>query len=801
MTQTVYSNFKLKIRADKKYSILCFCFSLLLFLACFPNPLFGKTFTYKQIWSYEQIPEDSFLPLQLSTSGEVIQEFTTPNGIVTSFILIYDNILQNDPGKIYAKIVDSKENIYYEWKEDLVNLSINEGSSTYYLMDEIASPMAPNETYYIKTGLLNSDSNIALRAVNMTPDSKLVGDLSTVNLGKINGALYYILGYKVQSFPLLTITLLSLFVFLVSSIKLFWNNKELSLFTCFHHMVWLSPCIFYIVFEYINGYIYSIDWDFIILNMILVYSLYAFVYLIFNTFVVFGILNTILYIFAVINYFVIQFRGDSIKFWDLWAIDTASTVIKNYTFTLTPAMAIGLVFLFLFFLLCAYKCKNFNSKKGNSLYRIAVAFAEALLILTTFLEVIFPKLPAIDFWEIEKNYQKNGYFCTTLMFARHMKLNKPKNYSKSLISQIEQRVISTRPAGEATPDNIIVIMNESFSNLQALHSFETNQPVIPFWESLNTNVIKGDVYVPAFGGGTAKSEYEALTGNSSHFLPPGNVAYETVVKKEENGLCSVLKEQGFHTIAIHPYEGKNWNRDDVYSFMGFDKFITIDDFNGYDKLRDYISDLGNYQKIIECYESKSKDEKLFIFNVTMQNHGGYEITNGDIPLEIEAVGKDNDILNRYLSLVRKSDDALEYLLTYFSQQPENTMILFFGDHLPALPISTYEDFSETAYSELNSSMKLYRTPFIIWTNYVTELPQIRQISSNYLSSLLLYSANLNMTTYQKFLLTLSSQLPVIGPLGCYDSKGNYYPYDQLPEELQTLLYEYECMQYHNIVRK
>lgn len=101
-----------------------------------------------------------------------------------------------------------------------------------------------------------------------------------------------------------------------------------------------------------------------------------------------------------------------------------------------------------------------------------------------------------------------------------------------------------------------------------------------------------------------------------------------------------------------------------------------------EKLRNYVSDKGNYDRLISRYEEKAPGEKLFIFNVTMQNHGGYEESFPEFQEEIEATG---DVAgypqaNRYLSLMKKSDEAFEYLIDYFSQVEEPTMIVMFGDH-------------------------------------------------------------------------------------------------------------------------
>ena len=48
---------------------------------------------------------------------------------------------------------------------------------------------------------------------------------------------------------------------------------------------------------------------------------------------------------------------------------------------------------------------------------------------------------------------------------------------------------------------------------------------------------------------------------------------------------------------------------------------------GSEQLRYYTSDQADFEKLIQVVEEKKDpQEKLFLFNVTMQNHGGYEGT-------------------------------------------------------------------------------------------------------------------------------------------------------------------------------
>ena len=68
-------------------------------------------------------------------------------------------------------------------------------------------------------------------------------------------------------------------------------------------------------------------------------------------------------------------------------------------------------------------------------------------------------------------------------------------------------------------------------------------------------------------------------------------------------MVSILKEQGYHTIAMHPENPENWRRSVVYPKLGFDEFLSISSFEDSERtVWNRVSDLGDYQKLIEVYE-------------------------------------------------------------------------------------------------------------------------------------------------------------------------------------------------------
>ena len=219
-------------------------------------------------------------------------------------------------------------------------------------------------------------------------------------------------------------------------------------------------------------------------------------------------------------------------------------------------------------------------------------------------------------------------------------------------------------------------------------------------------------------------------------------------------------------------------------------------------IRNYISDSYDYKLLIRDYEQWDKSVPFFCFNVTMQNHGGYTTScvNFDESIYATSVSKPYTKANKYLSLVKASDNAFKELIEYFKNVDEPTVICMFGDHQPSVESDFIAEVIGTSgLSGLNPAQEQSRhvTPFIIWANYDIGSQTIDKLSSNYLSSLVLKTAGVKLTEYNKYLLKLAETLPVIDTVGYIDSENNYYKWSDV-SPYSHLLAEYEKIQYNNI---
>jgi len=291
-------------------------------------------------------------------------------------------------------------------------------------------------------------------------------------------------------------------------------------------------------------------------------------------------------------------------------------------------------------------------------------------------------------------------------------------------------------------------------------------------------------------------------------LPRNSIAYQFFVKPETFSMVSTLKNQGYRAVAMHPYPGDNWNRRNCYNNMGFDEFWDEEQYQGSEIARNYVTDKADYDKIIELVEAKENPEdKLFVFNVTMQNHGGYDVTFDNFEQRVWLTG---DLegkypkVDQYLSLMKASDEAFEYLLEYFSSYDEPTMIVMFGDHQPAVENEFFEDVSGILNSEMPRDKQImwYETPFYVWTNYHIQEEEVGRLSAVYLGSHVLDLANVKITPYDAFLVELSETIPVVHFLGCYTSDGGFYRWNDAETgnyPFTEQLVKYEMLVYNHSI--
>lgn len=528
-------------------------------------------------------------------------------------------------------------------------------------------------------------------------------------------------------------------------------------------------------FEDIRGDIQIFNIIFFELLMLLFYSLFGRLHLAL-------LLESIFFmLYGLANYFVLSFRSKPILPWDFFSIKTAAGVAGDFSYTLDAHAAAALtgfiVLLGIELLFCRNRLKDILEKYYDGplkswAFRIPAA-GTALILLWLFVSLLHDEeFVQQDIRMYDKLFtptvmsERDGTLLAFLLELQYIAVEKPDGYEREEAAAMLQAIETGSENVTAMP-NIIVIMDEAFSDPAILGEFETNMDYMSFFHSMQKdgeNAVTGTLYVSVKGGNTANTEFEFLTGHSMAFLPEGSVPYQQYINEEQPSLASYLASLGYITEAAHPYTASGWERDEVYPLLGFSRADFIKSFTNAERLRKYVSDESAFDYIIQRYEAKAAGEPLFFFEVTMQNHSGYTEQFDNFTPDILIEGSDSPALRQYLSLLKETDRALESLIDYFAEQEEPAIVVFFGDHQPAdsvvEPIWRLQGKMGSDLTEEEDALR-YRVPFLIWANYDIEEAQGLNLSVNYLGTLLLDTAGLPLSAYQSYLSSLQQEIPVI----------------------------------------
>ena len=518
--------------------------------------------------------------------------------------------------------------------------------------------------------------------------------------------------------------------------------------------------------------------------------------------------------FGLTNHYVMAFRSTPFVPWDLLSVRTAASVAQNYDFTPTPRMIVVTV-LFVLLMVAVRVLRKVPRIKLPIRLGSAVLCGLALcLFVNTLQQETFQNKHYLYPFLFTPAYMTkvNGMAVTFAMDLAYVAVDKPEGYSAeeaqktleqygntdNVFADDEENTNDAKNRGEDANNkdlpNIIVIMDEAFSDLAVVGDLETNEDYMPFMHKMQQgadHTITGYAQVSVCGGNTANSEFEFLTGNTMSFLPSGSIPYQQYITKDTPSLASYLASLGYETYAQHPYYASGWNREKVYPLLGFEHLNFIDDYANKTYVRKYVSDDADMQHIIDTYENKEDGKPAFIFNVTMQNHGGYTDAFSDLSEDVHATNYNSEVLDHYLSLIRLTDQSLEKLVDYFSNVDEKTVIVFFGDHQP----------SDTVAAQVQDSMllpgesvpdeqlrKRYQVPYLVWANYDIDGATQQNTSLNYLSAEVLKAAGVPTDAYQNFLLDLQKSYPVMSAAGRTDAS----------DADENMLNTYKKLQYYNL---
>ncbi len=545
---------------------------------------------------------------------------------------------------------------------------------------------------------------------------------------------------------------------------------------------------------------------------------------------------------GVAQYFVRKFKNSAIMPNDILAINTALAVSDQYTYSIDPRAVVGVVVVLAGFCVLSLLHPSWSVVEGDSARGhvgkdagcglAAAALCAALVLVPNYMEVFQVQ---IMYWYSINFYEKQGFLPTFIAVWQDMPIHKPEDYTTEdaerataeLSQSYDQTIGASAERQQAeeqfaeTKPSVIVVMNESFSDLSIFDNLRSGYEGPQFFKSLDDVLWRGKLFVDVHGGGTCNSEFEFLTGNSLGYIGAGKYPYSTFDLTPVDSIVHQLSGQGYDTWAIHPNYASNWNRNKVYPALGFDDFVDIDDFGGFPErnidgtkkmttptgvpiFHSGVSDQATYEYILELLKA---DAPQFVFDVTMQNHGSYNQNN--IPedklthyyptgtYEDPRFAETPERLNEYLSCIEESDRALEWFVGQLRELDRPVVLVFFGDHQPSMT-PDYNDAWYQNEDDLTHTQRIYHADYLVWANYdvagQAQDGDTRDTSVDSLSGEVLSAIGAPLTNYQKAQCAVGTQILATNLNGYLGADGTWYtpeqdgPYHEVYDKMALVEY-------------
>ncbi|MED1411854.1 MULTISPECIES: LTA synthase family protein [Bacillus] len=582
--------------------------------------------------------------------------------------------------------------------------------------------------------------------------------------------------------------------------------------------------LFYIVLQVNMNFVEAINWIYyynmqFIFSLLVIYAIYVFVYSVLGKFFLSVILTSCtLVILGIVNHLKLIFRGDPLYPSDFTQIGHMQSVIPMVMdYFSWGYILLVIVSVVACILVGMYVRKYIQNVKVHAGVRVLFIIGSVFVLYAygnftnTFMNKWFQK-SGIEFvlWNQNENYASNGFVLGFISNLDTTVIEKPKDYSKENMLQIAKDIKKQYGSNigaqkQKEKPNIIFVMSESFWDPTKLTNLSFSEDPLPNLHHYIESFPGGQTISPTFGGNTANVEFEALTSYSMSLLKPGSIPYQQVVtnKVEIPSITRTLKKEGYYTSAIHSFGRSFFKRDDVYKVLGFDKFNAQDTMENVEIDGDYISDLSMSKEIIAELEKQKKP--TFVHAVTMQNH--FPFTEGRFgENQIEISGLENEEskaeLETYTEGLRRSDEALQYLIEQLDNLDRPTLLVFFGDHLPSLGTNK-SLYKETGYitNEKTPSERLAmaQTPLLMYANFDIPNDNLGLVSPIYFSNLVLDYAGLNKVPFYEFLSKLYEEIPVLRDELKIGKDGEAIK--SLTAKQKEMLKQYELIQYDLLIGK
>ena len=484
----------------------------------------------------------------------------------------------------------------------------------------------------------------------------------------------------------------------------------------------------------------------VLANYLLILMLTSIFFLVKRKYMVYFISFMVILGVAITTFFLMKVRGIPLTFSDLYSIGEAMEIADKY---INKTMIIIAVICLAFLIAVAvFLYKLDCDTKRFKLINFVLIFIVSIGFFSTVRSQQSKNIMQFKRWDIPASYKCNGLTYSTVESCVKYIRKKPNDYSQAKIQEIKDKVDKAEASDNRTLNNkkpnILFVQLEAFMDPTEVKGIKYSEDPIPNFRKLTQTFTHGMASAPTTGGGTVRTEFEVMTGNNIDYLTPGEIPYNTILKsKYYNSVATTLKSEGYKAHAVHNFQGNFYGRNNAYAKLGFDDFTSKEYMSNYElNEREWVKDVI-LTKYIEKALDSTKDSDL-VYTVSVQGHSSYptDAENYDFPIKVSGT-LDQKVLNQmyyYVNQIKGTDDFIGELVDMVNKRDEDTIILFYSDHMPKLKIFEDDDFY----------LDKYKAPFAFYANFDIEKYDIDEIESYELSSLMFKEAGLKYGPMERF---------------------------------------------------
>ncbi|QOR37453.1 LTA synthase family protein [Billgrantia diversa] len=327
------------------------------------------------------------------------------------------------------------------------------------------------------------------------------------------------------------------------------------------------------------------------------------------------------------------------------------------------------------------------------------------LLALSLLTLGLRRLPSVDL-DPASDLARLGMFAFFFAYARLARRPLEPQASPSLLKA------TPRLPEDARLPNVVVVQSESFFDPRRW-SEAVAPDLLPAWDRTRVgSLCHGRLGVPAWGANTVRTEAAFLTGlDETDFGIHRFSPYRALAKQPLPSLLNVMKKLGYRTVAVHPYPAGFYLRDRVLPRLGVDHFIDIEAFDVSERDGQYIGDAALSQRVANLLKL-ADDEPIFIFVITMENHGPLHLERADAGAA-ERLSPSHRLLATqpachdllvYLRHLQNADAMVDTLCQRLVEAERPGLLCWYGDHVPIMD-ATYRHLGEPDGS----------TDYLIWS--------------------------------------------------------------------------------------